>query len=110
MATIVAVVMAVAASISARFGRKRAFNFGACRAKPDHHLLDHAVLPGEQQPIEHLDRQMPVSQMVGQPRQTRGPSADLQEWLGSGNDPDDTAIFQCQAVAIIKPGRLFQIQ
>lgn len=68
------------------------------------------VLTDQQTPVKQLNRQMPVSQMIGQPRQARGPRPNLQERFRRGYNPDDAAAIENQAIAVIQPRGLLQIQ
>ena len=63
--TVIMIVMAAVAAVSAAFGLKGALHLYKIRSEPTEHILDHMVRPDAKNLVSNFSRQMPISQMPG---------------------------------------------
>ena len=83
---IVMVTLAVAA-VSAALRLERSARRYELSSEPVEHVLDHMIGPNSEKLIVNFDRQMPISQMPGNPHELIGiDMSDFDNGLGSGLD------------------------
>ena len=97
--------------VSATLRIEGRFQWRQPRAKAAQHVLDHVVTPDAQPVADDLHIDVPVTDMPGKPRQlVRIRRCDLDERLRPADNPDDTAIVEDEAIAIIQGRGLRQIE
>jgi hypothetical protein len=97
---VLTVVVAVAA-ISAAFGLKRGLHLYKIRSEAVEHVLDYVVGPNAKNLVSNFSRQMPISQMPGEPYELIGIfMPDFDNILSSGLNFQPAPIFKLQAISI----------
>ena len=111
---IVAMMMAVCVTVvivGAVLRIERRFERRQPRAEPAQHVLDYVVAPDPQPIADDLYIDVPVTDMPGEPRQLmRIRRRDLDERLRPADNPDDGAVVEDQAIAIVQGRGLRQIE
>lgn len=80
-------------------------------AKATRHLLQHAVAGDADATREEFGGHVAVAQMPGEPRQMmRILRDDLRHWLLGRNHPHDAPVFEREAVTILQPRRLDEVE
>ena len=96
--------------VGAPFGVERRLDRRQTRTETIQHRLDGGVTAQPQAVGKHLDRNVPVAEMPGEPRQridVRGPHLDQR--LGLGHDLDQAAVVEHQSIAHAQHHGLRQI-
>jgi hypothetical protein len=97
--------------VGAAFRIERRLDLDDAGAEPARHVFDHVISADAQALLQQFGRQVTIAQMPGDARQRRRVrAANLQELFGRGDDFDDPAVFQRQAVAGAQHDRLRQIE
>lgn len=97
--------------ISTALGIEWRCDFDDAGAKANGHRRNDVIAPDANSHVQHLRRQMPVTQMPSEPRQMfRIGAADLQKRLTSGDDFDQPSVFQYQRIAPVQRDRGRQIE
>jgi len=95
------IVMVAVVAISATLGLERSLDVREVRAKTTEHMLDHVVRPNTENLIANFSRQMPISEVPGQPHKLVGifvPNFD--NMLGSRLNHQPSPIFELQTIPI----------
>ena len=101
----------MAAGIGAAFGVERRFDLDHPRAEPLHHRLDDVIAPDPQALGHDLGRQMPVTQMPGDPHQMmRIMPANFKQRLRRCDHLDQPAVLKHQRIAAAQCQSVFQIE
>jgi hypothetical protein len=86
--------------IGAAFGIERRFDGDDAGAEAARHILDHMVAPDAQAFLHEFGRQVAIAEMPGDPNKSGGiGAANFSQWLGGGDDLDDTPVIEGQTVA-----------
>ena len=105
------VVVAMSAAVGAGLGLERSLERFDARAQAPQHGLEHVIGGDAQETVPDLHRHVPVTQMVGCPRQVRRRlAADVQHFLGLGNDFDDAAVTGDDQIATAQDFSAWQQQ
>lgn len=101
----------MAFGIGAAFGIERRLDLDDARAKPLHHRLDHVVTADAQAFCRDLRRQVPVTEMPGNPHQmVRVAAADFDQRLGRGDHFDQPPVFEHQRVPAAQRDGVFEVE
>jgi hypothetical protein len=101
MPTVIMIVMAAVAAISAAFGLKGALRLDKICAEATEHILDHMVRPDANNLVSNLSRQMSISQMPGKAHKLiRIFMPDLDNGLRRGLNREPPPILKLQAIPV----------
>ena len=101
MPTVVVVVMAAVAAVSAAFGLEGGLNLYKISFEATEHILDHMVGANAENLVSNFSRQMPISQMPGKTQKLIGIlMPDFDNRLRSGLNLQSAPIVKLQAISI----------
>jgi hypothetical protein len=101
MPTVIMIVMAAVAAVSAAFGLKGALRLDKICAEATEHILDHMVRPDANNLVSNLSRQMSISQMPGKAHKLiRIFMPDLDNGLRRGLNREPPPILKLQAIPV----------
>jgi hypothetical protein len=101
MPTVIMIVMAAAAAVSAAFGLEGGQHLYKIRSEAMEHILDHVVGPDAKSLVSNFSRQMPISQMPGKAHKLfRIFMPDFHNRLRRGLNREPPPIFKLQAISV----------
>lgn len=90
---------------------KRCFERREPCAESAQHVLDHVIAPDAQAVADDLDVDVTIANVPGEPRQlVRVRRCNLDQRLGAADDPNDPAVVEHDAIAIMQGRSLRQIE
>jgi hypothetical protein len=101
MPTVIMIVIAAVAAVSAAFGLKGALHLYKIRSEATEHILDHMVRPNAKNLVSNFSRQMPISQMPSKAHKLiRIFMPDFDKGLCSGLNLEPPPILKLQAISV----------
>ena len=98
-------------AVGAALGLEGHLGRAKVRSEATQHILDHMVGPNTQSLIANIGRQMPISQMPGEPHQlSRVFMPDFNDELGRGLNLKPSTILELQTVPIRHRDRLRKVK